>query len=208
MQGFVVLRRIGHGLWRALICEPYFKAHCRQYGDRVHTGTYLHWINGAGDLIVGDDVTFDGKISVRFAHRFGRPALVVGNRTGLGHGCHLAVAKRIEIGSDCRIAANVRIFDSHGHPSDPERRRRGDPPDAESVKPVVIEDNVWIGTGSYVFPGVRIGTGSIVSAGSVVLSDIPPYTVVAGNPARKIGTLAAPESGSPSKDEGRVDVSN
>nr|WP_276612123.1 DapH/DapD/GlmU-related protein [Kineococcus vitellinus] len=51
-------------------------------------------------------------------------------------------------------------------------------------RPIVIEDDVWIGAGCIVLPGRRIGTGSIVGAGSVVVSDVPPWTVVAGNPAR------------------------
>lgn len=51
-------------------------------------------------------------------------------------------------------------------------------------RPIVIEDDVWIGAGSIVLPGRRIGTGSIVGAGSVVVADVPPWTVVAGNPAR------------------------
>ena len=102
------------------------------------------------------------------------------------------VRKSFTIGPDCRIAGNVRLFDSSGHPADPERRRRGEPPDVESVKPIVVEDNVWIGFGAMIFPGVRIGTGSVVSAGAVVLSDVPALTIVAGNPARRIGALVAP----------------
>ncbi|MEW9265907.1 DapH/DapD/GlmU-related protein [Kineococcus endophyticus] len=51
-------------------------------------------------------------------------------------------------------------------------------------RPIVIEDDVWIGAGCIILPGRRIGTGSIVGAGSVVVSDVPPWTVVAGNPAR------------------------
>jgi acetyltransferase-like isoleucine patch superfamily enzyme len=57
------------------------------------------------------------------------------------------------------------------------------------VKPVRIHDNVWIGRNAIVHPGVTIGEGSIVSAGAVVMSDVPPMSIVAGNPARKIGTL-------------------
>jgi len=53
-------------------------------------------------------------------------------------------------------------------------------------RPIVIEDDVWIGAGTIILPGRRIGTGSIVGAGSVVASDVPPYTVVAGNPARPV----------------------
>ena len=53
-------------------------------------------------------------------------------------------------------------------------------------RPIVIEDDVWIGAGCILLPGRRIGTGSIVGAGSVVVTDVPPWTVVAGNPARVV----------------------
>ena len=60
-------------------------------------------------------------------------------------------------------------------------------------KPIIIGDDVWIGTCSIVLPGVKIGKGSVVGAGSVVTKDVPDYCVVAGNPARiikqrKVGT--------------------
>ena len=59
---------------------------------------------------------------------------------------------------------------------------------------MTIGDNVWIGRHSMIFPGVTIGDGCIISAGAVVVSDVPAYTVVAGNPTRRVGTLKAPDS--------------
>ena len=52
--------------------------------------------------------------------------------------------------------------------------------------PIVLEDEVWIGAGSIVLPGVRVGRGAVVAAGAVVTRDVAPYTVVGGIPARKI----------------------
>ena len=89
----------------------------------------------------------------------------------------------------CRIAGSVYILDSSGHPSDPEDRKRGLPPADSEVRPVVIEDNVWLGARSMIFPGVTVGEGSVVAAGSIVMADVPPYTVVAGNPARRVASL-------------------
>ena len=66
------------------------------------------------------------------------------------------------------------------HDTDPENRS------ATYGKPIVIEDKVWIGINSTVLPGVRIGYGSIIGANSVVTKDVPPMTIVAGNPARVI----------------------
>ncbi|HGE70735.1 TPA: acyltransferase [Candidatus Poribacteria bacterium] len=64
------------------------------------------------------------------------------------------------------------------------------------VAPVVVEDNAWVTAGAIILPGVRIGKGSVVAAGAVVTRDVPPNTVVAGNPARVIKLLVCnPENG-------------
>ncbi len=184
---FLALRTLYWFGKRVFVCEPLFKAYCKQYGRRVRTGVYLHWVQGAGDIILGDDVRVDGKCTFTFASRFSsNPTLTVGDHTTIAHNCTFTVGKRITIGRHCLIAANVWVFDSGGHPSDPEARRAGLPPPAEEVRPVVIEDDVWIGRGSIICPGVTVGAGSVVAAGSVVMSDVRPGTTVAGYPARKI----------------------
>jgi acetyltransferase-like isoleucine patch superfamily enzyme len=58
------------------------------------------------------------------------------------------------------------------------------------VRPITLGDNVWVGRNAMIFPGVTVGEGSVVSAGAVVTSDVPPNTVVAGNPARRIASVA------------------
>jgi acetyltransferase-like isoleucine patch superfamily enzyme len=190
LAGFVLLRAVYYFAWRVFICEPLFKAYCTKYGRGVHTDIYIHWIQGRGDLILGDDVLVDGKCGITFGSRFGgRPALTIGDHSGIGHGCSFTVGKGITIGRHCRVGRGVVMFDSSGHPSDPARRQAGAPPTADDVRPIVIRDNVWIGVNSLIFPGVTIGEGSVVSAGSVVTGDVPPYTVVAGNPARKVAAL-------------------
>ena len=63
------------------------------------------------------------------------------------------------------------------------------PAEPEDVKPIAIGDNVWIGGYSVIFPGVTIGENSVVATGSVVTSDVPPNTLVAGYPARQIKRL-------------------
>ena len=61
--------------------------------------------------------------------------------------------------------------------------------------PIVIEDNVWIGRDSRILKGVTVGKGSIVALGAIVTHDVPPYCVVAGNPAKVVKRLAEKESG-------------
>jgi acetyltransferase-like isoleucine patch superfamily enzyme len=198
MWAFMGMRTAYHFGLRVLVAEPLVKGYCKSYGKNFHTGSYVHWIQGKGDLIVGDDVLIDGKCNLTFASTISeRPVLRIGDRTVIGHGASLVVASEITIGADCLIAGGVRVFDSPGHPSDPDDRRAHKRPAAEDVRPVVIEDNVWIGSDAMITPGVRVGEGSIVAAKSVVLNDVPPFTVVMGNPARRILSLKAPAAGAP-----------
>jgi acetyltransferase-like isoleucine patch superfamily enzyme len=180
-----------YNLYRVLVCEPLFKAHCTEFGRNVTTGVFVHFITGTGDLVVGDDAIIDGKSTFGFGARFAeRPRLEIGARTYVGHACSFSVASRVSVGSDCYIATGCFFLDSPGHPLDPRKRRLHLPPDPEQIKPVTIEDNVWIGTQAMVMPGVTIGRGSVVAARAVVTSDVPPYTVVGGTPARPLKKLA------------------
>jgi acetyltransferase-like isoleucine patch superfamily enzyme len=82
------------------------------------------------------------------------------------------------------IAGRVAISDSDGHPADPERRKRGEQMSAEDIKPVTIEDGVWIGRDAHILKGVTIGEGAVVASGSVVASDVPAGALAMGVPAR------------------------
>jgi acetyltransferase-like isoleucine patch superfamily enzyme len=190
---FLTLRSLYYLVMRVFVCEPLFKAYCKQYGRRLRTGVYIHWVQGKGDIILGDDVTIDGKCGITFAARFAdRPTLRIGDGTGIGHNTRFTICKAITIGRYCRISGEVLIFDASGHSTDPASRAAGQPPREDEVRPVVIGDHVWIGVRSMIFPGVRVGEGSTISAGSVVRSHVPPYTVVAGNPARVVLKLPRP----------------
>lgn len=198
LWSYLALRNFSFWLRRVFICEPLFKAYCSQYGRGVHTGVFLHWIQGKGDLIVGDDVLLDGKSTLAFAARFSeRPTLRIGNRTIISHNCIITVAQSVSIGSDCMIASDVFIFDSSGHPADPAARLAKLPPAPEEIRPVTIGNNVWIGRRATIFPGVTLGEGCVVSSGAVVTSDVPSYTLVAGNPARRVSSLTPPGNPAP-----------
>jgi acetyltransferase-like isoleucine patch superfamily enzyme len=187
---FLTFRSTYYFVVRVFFCEPFFKAYCTRYGRNLHTGVFFHWIQGRGELIIGDNVRIDGKCSFFFAARFsGQPTLIIGDNTGIGHACSLVIGKKIVIGRHCRIAGQVSIFDSPGHASDPAARMAGSPAKDDEVRPVVIEDNVWIGERAIITPGVTIGEGSIVAVGAVVIGDVPPNTMVAGNPARQFRKL-------------------
>ena len=186
----VLIRSIYYFMVRILICEPLFKAYCTSYGRNLRTGVFLHWVQGLGTVIIGDNVVVDGKSTFHFALRYSdRPELIVGDNTGIGHNCSFTVGKRITIGRHCRIGINVQMFDSPGHASDPAARLAGLPAASEEVRPITIGDNVWIGNNSIICPGVTIGDGSAVAVGSVVMSNVPENTLVAGNPARRVQAL-------------------
>lgn len=88
---------------------------------------------------------------------------------------------KVTICDNVFIAPNVHICCA-GHPLDAERRNKG----LEYAYPVTIEDNVWIGAGAQILPGVTVGQGSVIAAGAIVNRDVPAMTLVAGNPARVI----------------------
>ena len=90
----------------------------------------------------------------------------------------------VRIGDNVWIAPNVGIY-AAGHPLDVEDRIGGE----EYAFPVTIGDNVWIGGGVTIIGGVTIGRNAVVAAGSVVIRDVPPDTLVAGNPARIVRKL-------------------
>jgi acetyltransferase-like isoleucine patch superfamily enzyme len=116
----------------------------------------------------------------------------VGDDTLLAGAVFLA-AESIVIGERCVISYNVTLADSDFHPLDVGARRQdalANSPQGDSsqrpvivAKPIVIEDDVWIGIGAIVLKGVRIGKGATVAAGTVLARDVPPGAVVAGNPA-------------------------
>jgi maltose O-acetyltransferase len=90
----------------------------------------------------------------------------------------------ITIGDDVQIGPNVQLL-TPTHPVEPEPRRQK----WEAAQPIVIGDNVWLGGGAVVLPGVTIGDNTVVGAGSVVTRDLPANVVAVGNPARVVRTL-------------------
>jgi acetyltransferase-like isoleucine patch superfamily enzyme len=119
----------------------------------------------------------------------------------LMNGSRIISDAEIAIGNCCLISWNTVVMDSRRLPLDRMGRRRAleafsrdRRPIADaggSAKPVRIGDNVWIGFDSCILPGVTIGEGAVVGARSVVTTDVPPFTVVAGNPARTIRQINA-----------------
>ncbi len=90
----------------------------------------------------------------------------------------------VEIGDNCYLGPNVQLYTAI-HPVDPDERRKG----INSAKPIRVGADCWIGGGAIILPGVEIGAGSTIGAGSVVTRSIPPRSVAAGNPCRVLRRL-------------------
>lgn len=111
--------------------------------------------------------------------------IIVGDNVGLS-GCTISANLSISIGNDVLVGSGALITDSDAHPLNYEARLRDESP---RMAAVVLEDGVFIGARSIILKGVKIGRGSVVGAGSVVSSDVPPGVIVAGNPANILKKL-------------------
>ena len=168
------------------------------------------------NILVGENTVMDSSVCFKNYFSSLPVGLKVGNnvtfwRTSLaaeenalieiGDNCYISNAslvcsERISIGTNVLIAGGVTIADSDFHPVNPAARladtialspvgnRSKRPP--ISTKPVIIEDDVWIGFNATILKGIRIGAGAIIEAGALVIADVPPNTEVAGNPARVV----------------------
>jgi maltose O-acetyltransferase len=108
----------------------------------------------------------------------------IGARTFVNYGCVVLDVVPVRIGADCQLATNVQLLTAT-HPVDPGPRRAA----WEYGEPITIGDNVWLGGGAIVCPGVTIGDDTVVGAGAVVTRDLPPGVVAVGNPARVLRSV-------------------
>lgn len=152
--------------------------------DRLIIGENSYGNNKRSNLIrLDEDAVLEVKGKFMFMYGadvivFKGGHLVLGENSFINSDCKIRCHKNISIGNDCAISHDFIIMDSDAHFLNGDNR----------TKDVIIEDNVWIGTRVTVLSGTRIGTGSVVAAGSVVNIDIPPHSLAAGVPARVIRT--------------------
>ena len=182
------IRNVFRWITRCFYYQPMFRARCDQVGKNLRVDLGAPYVYGDIRIRIGDDCTMNA-ISSFVSTSVGRnPVLEIGNKTYLGHRVSISVGSKVTIGSHVLIADNVFIADNPGHPLDAAKRRvQGVEPD--QIRPVTIGDDVWIGHGCKIMPGVHIGEGSVVGAGSIVTRDVPPFTLVAGIPAKAVRDL-------------------
>ncbi len=145
-----------------------------------------HAEQGERDRLLGELLGEVGEgvvVKPPFRCDYGRH-ISIGAGTFVNYGCVMLDVVPIRIGAACQIATNVQLL-AATHPLDPGKRRDG----WESGEPITIGDNVWLGGGVIVCPGVSIGDDTVVGAGAVVTRDLPAGVVAVGNPARVVRAL-------------------
>lgn len=146
-----------------------------------------------------DSIKIGESCAVRgHVYAMGQGKVEIGAHTYIGSQTHITAVESIKIGK-CAIISNfVRVVDCNSHPTDPQERLEMSMSGffnenwdctRSASKPIVIEDNVWLGEFSTVLKGVTVGKGSIVASHAMVTKDVPAYSVVAGNPAKIVKQL-------------------
>jgi maltose O-acetyltransferase len=176
---FDKIGQIWDGVWGLIL--PYWHLRSAEKGRMVSVQG-KPFIRNKGKIILGNRVRIwsifqQVKLSVR---RGG--ILVVGNNSRI-NGVHIAVKREVRIGNNVRIAPYVLIMDSDFHDVNNHFSEEG------KTDAVIIHDNVWIATKATILKGVTIGEGAVIGACSLVIKDVPPYTVVGGVPAKVIKNL-------------------
>lgn len=175
------------------------------------TGWPLLDIRNGASIELGENVTLNSR-NLGYHGNLNSPVKLyaeerarirIGANTRI-HGTCIHAIEKISIGRNCLIGGNTQIFDSSGHTlsfSDVQVRlnTRG------KTKPIDIEDNVWIGMNVIILPGVRIGAGSVIAAGSVVTESVDSFTLAGGNPIRVIRTFKPDGTIEPAKAAGQQD---
>lgn len=181
------LRKFNNWLYSFIVSKGF-----NTFGENSHIRPFADMIVGKSNISIGCNVVIGKHIQLTAWDsnkvEKGTLQIVIGSNSQIGSYNHITAINKIEIGNGVLTGKYVTISDnSHGKPGDVTEK------DISPIKravfskgPVVIEDNVWIGDKATILANVRIGKGSIVGANAVVTKDVPPYTIVAGSPARII----------------------
>lgn len=192
---FFFLRGICHRIWmgsaKGLLLVG--KNVSIRYPKNLHLGKNVIIEDGAEinclaaqGIRLGDRVSIGKYAIIRPANIYGGPigeGLTMGAHSNIGPYNYIGCSGKITIGSNVMLAPRVSIYAENHVFDNPEMTIK-----AQGVKrmDVTIEDDCWIAANSIILAGVTVGKGSVVAAGSVVNENVPPYSVVAGVPARVI----------------------
>lgn len=167
-----------------------FRLKCKKIGKSFLIGPgYSIWKCNLENVIIGDNVQIGSRAWIQTVPipKRPKPTINVGDNSSIGRNVTISAAKKIFIGKSCLISYNVSILD-HNHAFEnidlsPLLQGIDEPGEIE------IGDDCFLGAHSFILKGVVLGKHCIVGANSVVTSSFPPFSVVAGSPAKKIRSL-------------------
>jgi acetyltransferase-like isoleucine patch superfamily enzyme len=143
-------------------------------------GRALVW--GSGEIVLKEGVSLNGTVVPIELNTYQSGQIEIGRHTFINYGSSITARAFVTIGSYCHLGHYTFLMDNEQHDVISHY-------DLPPSKPVIVEDNVWVGSKVVILPGVRIGTRAVIGAGSIVTKDIPPRCVAAGNPARVLRYL-------------------
>lgn len=186
----VVLKQTIGDVLRIIYYTPLLKSRLKNNPKQLYLYGGLPVVIGSLDIIMGDKVRLAAMTTISgraVGHEI--PQLLIGDNVGIGWRTSISVGKSIIIGNNVRIAGDCYLAGYPGHPINAKLRALGKPDEDSQIGDIILEDDVWLATGVKVMPGVTIGRGTIVAAGSVVTKSLPSFVLAAGVPAKAIKSI-------------------
>ena len=186
----VVLKQTVSDVLRIIYYTPLLKSRLKNNPKGLYLYGGLPVVIGSLDIIMGDKVRLAAMTTIS-----GRavgdniPQLIIGDNVGIGWRTSISVGNTIILGNNVRIAGDCFLAGYPGHPINAKLRALGKPDEDSQVGDIILDDDVWLATGVKVMPGVTIGRGTIVAAGSVVTKDLPSFVLAGGVPAKVIKSI-------------------
>lgn len=183
-----------HAIARCFCWTPLFKGRLVEVGADLYLYGGMPLVLGPLKISIGNQCRISAKST--FSGRVNgdaQPTLLLGNNIDIGWQTTIAVGTKVVIGDNVRIAGQAFLAGYPGHPINAKDRAAGLAELDHQCADIILERDVWLATGVTVMAGVTIGEATVVGAGSVVTSDLPPFVLAGGIPAKVLRKLTAQE---------------